>query len=380
MAGYYYDRSADGVHDNLFVKAMVLDDGTAQLILAICDLCWVDKETVEKAYELIQQRLGIPPEQIIISATHSHTGPKFTDEYLKILPYKITDCVQIAKNRLTKVRAGVTVGEEHNLSFNRRFWMKDGSIVTNPGFLNPDVVHPAGPIDPMVGILYFQETNGNPVATYSNFALHLDTIGGTLISADCPAFMSQILKKLKGERMMCIFSQGCCGDINHWNVHQPGPQRGFETSEGIGTVLAGDVIRNYPQMEFPANISLRALSRKVALPIQKFTKEQVVEARKVWTTPNPPGVDFVLERVYANKILRCDERQGQPVEEEIKVFSIGNKIALVALPGEIFCKLGLIIKEKSPFKYTFVIELAYDYPGYIPTKEAFEQSKDKGYS
>ena len=380
LAGYYYDRTADGVHDNLFVKAMVLDDGMTQLVLVVCDLGQVEKETVEKVYQLIQEKLTIPPEQIIISATHTHTGPKCTDEYLKLLPYKITDCVTIAKNRLSKVGIGVNVGQEAGLSYNRRFWMKDGSVVTNPGFLNPDVVRPVGPIDPMVGILYFEEPNGKAEATFVNFALHLDTIGGTLISADYPAFLSQILHKVKGEHMMSIFTQGCCGDINHWDVQQPGSQRGFETSRGIGTVLAGEVIKNYPRMEFPANITLRALSRKVALPIQKFIQEQVDEARKVWATPNPYEVEIILERVYAYKILRCDERQGQPVEEEIKVFSIGDEIALVALPGEIFCQLGLTIKEKSPFKYTFIIELAYDYPGYIPTKEAFEQSKDKGYS
>ena len=70
--------------------------------------------------------------------------------------------------------------------------------------------------------------------------------------------------------------------------------------------------------------------------------------------------------------MRVQEFHGKPIEAEVQTFGIGD-IALVSLPGEIFVELGLAVKEKYPFQYTFIIEQSQSDLGYVPDEKAFDE-------
>ena len=115
--------------------------------------------------------------------------------------------------------------------------MKDGTVGWNPGKLNPNIVRVAGPIDPEVRVLFFEGDNKKPLATYVNFAMHLDTVGGTQISADYPYTLSKILGEIKGSEMVTLFATGCCGNLNHLDVAWAAPQQGNAEAARIGTII-----------------------------------------------------------------------------------------------------------------------------------------------
>ncbi len=206
MAGYYHERGADGVLDPLYCKALVIELDTARAALVSLDIISVTRSITDQARAEIEKATGIPGTHILISATHAHTGPELARdsqrvedmggakqeavEYTQGLSRKIAQCVQQACSKLQDAQLQMAQGVCEDLAFNRRYFMRDGSVGWNPGKLNPDIMLPAGPTDPEVGILYVEQPGANsPVqglATYVNFAMHPDTTGGSKFSADWP--------------------------------------------------------------------------------------------------------------------------------------------------------------------------------------------------
>ena len=226
MAGYYSERGAEGTHDPLKAKAIVIETGGTKTALVALDLISTLRTTVEEARRMIERETGIPGKNVMISATHSHTGPIFSggrrfdtlggnhplaQEYTYGLPVLIARAVKEADARLTACKLSYGAGVEENLAFNRRFHMRDGSVGWNPGKLNPEIIRPAGPTDPRVHVVYFQTEKDQPLATYANFAMHLDTVGGTHYSADYPFTLSESLSRAKGPDMLTVFTIGCAG-------------------------------------------------------------------------------------------------------------------------------------------------------------------------
>jgi hypothetical protein len=234
------------------------------------------------------------------------------------------------------------------------------------------VVKPVGEIDPTVGVLYAEDPLHQPVFTWVNYAMHQDTVGGTWISADYAYFLAQFLGKIKGPEMLTVFTIGAAGNINHWDVRRPGPQRGYETARRLGEVLGAAVAKAYTHLEPVSGGKVRAISEVIDLPLTKVTPEDVEQAKKVLAQPPPPNVDFTIERVQASKVMRVESRKGQSIRAEIQALSVGP-VAWVGIPGELFVELGRRIRQQSPFQYTFVVELANDGIGYLPTREAFQQ-------
>jgi hypothetical protein len=270
------------------------------------------------------------------------------------------------------IKAGA--GFEDKISFNRRFLMRNGAVVFNPGIQNPDIIRAMGPIDPMVGVLYFETPSGSPLATWVNFALHLDTIGGTDASADYPYFMSAILKRVKDETMLVMFANGTCGDLNHINVmkRESFPSR-FGKAEQLGHALAGEVIKQYPNLSELANPYVIVRSAIVPLAVPEYTPAELKEAEEIAARPFTGGAATPEIRIAMRKLRTMEylkERGVTAIPAEVQVVAFGTA-AIVYLPGEDFVELGLAIKTASPFPHTFVVELSQDAISYVPTKRAF---------
>ncbi len=390
MAGYYSERAAAGVHDDLWAKSIVIESGATSAALVALDIITTDRAFVQEARRLIRETAGIPGENVMISATHAHTGPVISGSsartaafggdqglaaaYTKTLPGLIAESVRLARAQLTPAKVLAGLGREDGLSFNRRFHMKDGSVGWNPGRLNPNILRPAGPIDPSIPVLHFVSRAGQPLALYVNFAMHLDTVGGLEISADYPYTLANLLGAVKGAGMLTMFTLGTAGDINHINVRWADQPKGPAEAARIGTVLAGAVLHTLPLLEEVPDTPLRCLSATVRLPLPELKPGDVQRAHETTARQGKGGKEpAFLELVDAFKIMDVEERRGQPLEVEVQVITLGSDIALVGLPGEIFVELGLAIKQASPFKYTVVAQLANGSIGYVPTRQAWTQ-------
>lgn len=389
LAGYYHERGSDGVHDELFSRALVLEKDGVKAALVSLDLISTRRKFVEQARELIEQQTGIPGDHVMISATHAHTGPILPDtsardagvaeggeiakSYLEALPDLIAGSVKLANDKLKAAHASSFIGHEPSLTFNRRFHMKDGTVGWNPGKMNPDIIQPAGPIDPSVPVVFFETPKQDPIATYVNYAVHLDNVGGLRISADFPHTLTESLGKVLGEDHVTLWTAGTCGDLNHVNVNWSRPQKGHENAARMGIVLAGEVLRNWPNLEPVGDGPLRVRSVMVQLPLAPVDEDEVEEAGFIVRTGNDRGRENFMKLVNAYKVLDVYGRQGMPLEVEVQAITLGNDLAWVSLPGEIFVQLGLDLKIDSPFKQTMIAELANGSIGYIPNRRAYPQ-------
>jgi neutral ceramidase len=385
MAGYYFDRGADGVHNDLFAKAVVFAKDGVKAALVTCDLIAAPEYLVKKIREAAEKQTGIKGDYIMISATHSHTGPvipskmsgyseqknKIHEKYLNDLPGLIAESIKLANASLTIAKASVGTGYEETISFNRRFFMKDGTVGWNPGKLNPAIIKPAGPIDPQVYVLYAETADGKPISTYVNFALHLDNVGGTEISADVPYTVSSILAKMKGSEMVTLYANGCCGNINHLNVKSKDPQKGHDEAKRIGTVLSGEVLKTYTRLQSFTIDKIAAKKEIIYLPLADVRQEELPAAKEVISRQGKPDAPKFIELVNAYKVVDVLNLKGAPVAAELQVIALGNECAVVALPGEIFTEIGMYIKSRSPFLNTIVVELANGNIGYVPDRKAY---------
>jgi neutral ceramidase len=386
LAGQYFDRGATGVHDDLFAKALVIEKAGVRVAIVSCDLVDIGTNLVPEVRKMAFRSTGIPEDHIMVSATHSHTGPvipspgnmnssqgkmpEVLTEYISKLPELISESIRLANNNLKPAVLSFGLGHEETISFNRRFFMTDGTVGWNPGKLNPLIIKPAGPIDPDVAVLYAESTDGKPLSTYVNFALHLDIAGGLEISADMPFTLSKILGEVKNREMITMFAQGCCGNINHLNVKTAEKQSGYAEAERIGTVLAGEVIKTYTRLK-PLNVSIISVkSEIVPLPLADISKDDLPWARKIASKYGKPDAAPFMDMVKAFKIIEIYDRKDKPVDAEIQVIAIGDSCAIVSLPGEIFAELGMYIKSRSPYPYTIVEELANVSIDYIPDMKA----------
>jgi hypothetical protein len=394
MSGYFYERLSTGVHDPLHARALVFQQGVERGAMVICELIGVPIGATQPARIQAAERTGIPIENILIAATHTHTGPDYfgarfdylkeqaiaehgTDpheetSYLETLTKAlVTAIVQADARRVpVSVRAGVTIQE--GLAFNRRFHMADGSVRFNPGKQNPDIVRPAGPTDPSVPIIWFQpqEDETRPVLLTS-FALHLDTVGGTEYATDYPHYLKQTLQE-NHENLLPVFAIGTAGDINHIDVSTKTPQKGHEEAKRIGEALGATVsaaLETLPAVDQP---SFAVRTESVTLPLQQYPDDEVAYALANRAKIVDDGVPF-LERVRLYKIVDLESRDDDSITVDVQAFRLGPNVAVVGLPGEIFVDLGLAIKEASPFDTTLIIALANDYCGYVPTRKAFEE-------
>jgi hypothetical protein len=324
----------------------------------------------------------------MISATHTHTGPLLNPRFLSLiegvprqaaeryrarLPSRIAEAVRLAEAALRPARAWVHTGREETLSFYRRFLMKDGTVRFNPGKLNPDIVQPVGEPDPEVPVVYFDTPDGEPLATYVNFALHLDTVGGTQYSADYPYTLARLLGKVKGPGMLTLFTLGAAGNINHIDVRSAEPQKGHAEAQRIGTILAGEVVKSYARLRPAPTNPLRGASRLVQLPVPSLDAGSVEKAQAKARLFGKPGAPPFLDMVAALRTLDIADFRRQPLTAEVQVLALGDQIAWVGLPGEIFVELGVAIKKASPFPRTVVVGLANGSIGYVPTQKAFAE-------
>jgi neutral ceramidase len=382
MSGYFHERISTGTKDPLKAKALVFGQDETRAAFVFCDLVGVPVGVSFRARQQAAAKTGIPAAHIVVAATHSHTGPLYYGalhrilreragpkdpldfDYAPFLVAKITEAVVNADRARRPARLETGSVRVDGLAFHRRFRMKDGTLRTNPGSLNPDILEPAGTVDPDLGLLLARDASG-PLATLAVFGLHCDTTGGTEFSADYPATLERALHDGLSTRLVSCFGAGPCGNINHIDVTKKERAR----PEAIGARLARAVIEASPRLR-PVAPALAVANARVDLPLQRYPAEMVDHARQNTDKIGGKELPF-LDQVRICSILHLQDLPTV-LPLEVQAFRLAPDVALVTLPGEVFVELGLAIKHLSPFRTTLVVELANDNPAYIPTRTAFE--------
>ena len=212
MAGYYAERGAKGVHDDLYAKAIVLEaEGSAAALVAL-DLITTPRDLVEEARREIERDHGnfLRQRNDQRHAFPYRPGPGHEESvrwqvgaggkrYRAALPAKIADAVRQAETRLAPPSSRPPAATRRSIAFNRRFHMKDGTVGWNPGKRNPQDPQARRNDRPRrAGRLLSRSLDRKPLATYVNYAVHLDNIGEPLISADMPATLQPLPGRFQG--------------------------------------------------------------------------------------------------------------------------------------------------------------------------------------
>lgn len=393
MAGYFDERLATGIHDPLKAKAMVIQQGQEQIAFVFCDLVGVSLNVSKKARSMASAQTGIPVANIMISATHSHTGPLFDDTrrkyfheiamakfghdpqekiyYPDFLAERIVKVIAEAQSKLKPAQLDVGIAKQIGLAFNRRYHMKNGNVAFNPGQLNTNILRAAGPSDPDVGMLLVRDANQKLRGGLTVFAMHMDCVGGTEYSADYAYYLQETLRGELGNNYVSAFAAGTSGDINHINVSVKEPVKGFAVAEKLGSTLGKTVLSNVANAKPIRQPSLAVRNETIVAPLQEITPEKLADAKSKIDKLGDSSAGFFL-KVEAVKTLDLAEK-GTNWPMEVQVFRLDSDTAIVGLPCEIFVELGLSIKAQSPFKKTIVISIANDRPSYVPTEKAFKE-------
>ena len=379
IPGYLKDRFASGIKDPLFAKALVIEsDGTAAAIIVL-DALYALRPQADKIRQRVAQATSIPVKNILVSATHTHTGPPIRParsngevyaEYLQCMVERAADAAILAFNKREEAFIGFGSGRENDIAFNRRLFMKDGTVKTNPGY-DSGAVDYAGPVDPEVTVVRIDRPNGEPLGVVSNFACHTDTVSGAEYCADYPGTLSATLKKVLGQDVVSLFILGACGNINHLNFLKPKNIRPLHYQK-MGRILAGEIIRVREKIilpEEPGELPLAVNSAHFTADLISPTPEQLNEAQCIIDNPE----STFNETYFANSIIKTADETQKSTEVEIQTLSLDD-LAISGLPAEIFVEFGLQIKEKSPFKFNIIDTLCNgSTTGYICTREAYEQ-------
>lgn len=378
MRGYFEERTASTVHDPLHVRSFALDSGDGAVVVAICDIIGIDRKYLDRAKALIADTTDLQPEQVLIACTHTHTGPHTgDDEYTEWLWRRIADGVRIAWQAREPAQVGYARAEEDRLVFNRRYRMADGSVQTNPGIGNPDVVEPAGPVDPEVGVMVLRRPDCGTIGALGNYALHYVGIPDdfTALSADYFGYFSTMLQRLRAESFIAALSNGASGDINNFNVMGGVAPRNdhYQHCERAGALVAANALWAWNEAEFGDEPQLGAALREITLEARApATEEDIARAREIEERLEAGLPVRMGERSFQRRVRRFQEEPPTDRDTLVQALRIGD-LAVVGVPGEFFVELGLEIKRRSPFAQTMVIELANDSLGYIPTLRAFEE-------
>lgn len=389
MGSSYGINVSEGVRDDLFAKAVVVEQNGTRAALVACDLISIREAIITETRKLIRSQTSLSPDQVIIAATHCHAGPQMHPlflkqvggkaeqmglDYVQKLPSLIVEALKQAEADLQPAQLSAAVTCEESLVFNRRFLMKDGTVDMNPGRMNPDARRPVGEEDCAVSVIYFESPDFEPLATLVNYPLHVAISGGDHFSSDYPGVLSRALARVKGDQMVTIFTNGTSGNINHIDVSRKRQLRGAAESARIGTILAGAVLKAYSKLQPIESVPLGAGTRKVDLPVETVSQAEVQKAFEVMSRYGKENAPPFHDVVRAWRTIDLSKLDGKPLQTEVQAITFGTDLALVGFPGDAFVEMGLGIKMHSPFPVTVVSEQSGSGSiSYVPNIRAFPE-------
>jgi hypothetical protein len=251
--------------------------------------------------------------------------------------------------------------------------MKNGLTYTHPGQGNPDVLEYAGPIDPEVGVIGSWDKSGRLQGCVVNYACHATT-NPDGISANWIYYLEKTIRGALGDDAVVVFLQGACGDITQVDNLSP-----YQYPEGdawarlVGGRVGAEVVKTlltmHPGSFSPVDAASKVLQIKRRVPSRERVRACTELVQKNPEDAGNTGWTFAKEIVLLDAMLA----QHPLAEAEVQAVQIGPAVFL-SNPAELFCQFGLDLKSRSPFKFTYPVELANGTVGYVPTGEALSSN------
>lgn len=388
------------VHDELHARCFVLDDGTTRIVLVVSDNIYMSREVLDEAKRQVTEATGIPADRMLMSCTHTHSSvsarwpnplkpeEEFT-EYQRFVAHRIADGVQCAIHNLQPAKVAWGTVDLPGQVFCRRWLLKPGAELFNPfgepdtAKMNPgnrpDLLKPAGPVDPQIAFLAIETLDGRPLGLLANYSLHY--VGGTGrdISADYFAvFCDRVQELLGADRLQPPFvaamSNGTSANINNIDYSKPRERRQpYEQIQLVADQCAQAACGQYEKLVWHDRVPLGMRERELELGVRKPTPAQLEHAKEVLADPDRRD-KFPHERTYAQRAIQQQE-SPDTVRVIVQAVRVGE-LGISAIPFEVFSEIGLELKARNPFKPSFTMELANGGYGYLPTPE---QHKLGGY-
>ena len=401
MRGYFRVRRAEAILDPIEICAIAFASGETKVVALTFDVCAFTEVAALELRKHIAEVNGLPVSAVFLHATHSHTAPFVlhdTDEipekdYYRSVFHKMADVAKAALEDLKPAKMGYAVGEAPEVSFIRRYRMKDGSIRTNPGLgypglQNPDVVEPVGVADHRVNVLRFNREDGTTVIL-GNYGNHPDTICGEKISADWPAFVRRQVEQALPDTK-CIFFNGCQGDVNHWNMRLSFPtselmfdagemQRGHRFAQSVARAISGTILQQFDRARYTPVDSIRFQETVIQLPANRPRPEDVPEAKRIMEIYESgrdnelPYTGMMRVTVIAEARRMVNLANGpDSFPMSLHGIALGN-VALLGIPGEPFSGIGIELKKAPGWDLVLPCCLINGTLGYFPMMDSYEE-------
>ena len=388
LCGYFNERPNKGAYDRLNVKAAVFrTDGKDVAAIVSFDLCFITAAIVKDLEAALAAKNSPLVGKVMYCATHTHTGPYttscFTDAsdagYLNDLKATTVKTLEDAFASLAPAELYSARTECTTLAFNRRFVMKNGKVLTNPGKLNPDIVRPEGGVDHAIMMLEVRQ-NGLPALLITNISNHTDTIGGDWVSADWPGVMEKEIQYQMGYDIPVMTIIAPQGNINHFDVATDFNQTGYEEAQRIGKAYAAVLLSAMYRFKKVENTAIRTDMSEFEAPYYQVSDAEYNEAKKVYEENKnevmEAGRDFTSEDIargvpfvkkyFAELLLGCRDNpiKTKRVEQQIAI-AFSDELAVVSLPAEPFVELGIAIRKESRYPMTILAALGMGEVGYV---------------
>lgn len=388
--GGFLEATANQVLDPLHARCVAFSAGEQTLVIAIVDSCMIPRELCDEIRQRVSQQAGIPPGNLLIAATHTHSAPSVMDfclgtradpHYPPWLVDRVAAGMIAATKELKPARVGWVVidapGHTHCRRWLRHpdhfdldpFGQRTVQAMMHPGYQNPQYLGPAGPADTQLSLLNVQTRDGQPLCLLANYSMHY--FGADQFSADYFGDFSRELEhRLRPTHepsgsapFVAMMSQGTSGDL-HWMDYSQPPKVKYRR-EQYARELADLALAALPGVEYRSDVSLASAVTELAL--RRRTPD---EARLAWArnlnAARGAQRPRDLPEVYAEQAVWLSENPGATLL--LQVLRIGD-LGIAAIPNEVFGITGLKLKAQSPLQPLINMELANGAEGYIPPPE-----------
>jgi neutral ceramidase len=357
----YGARVSEGVHDSIFHRIAVIDDGTTQFVLVATEICMILPAEYDRVAANVRKKLKIDPVNFWWSFTHTHSAPEVgppgfgevflgdrykhpvDTAYSNFIEKAIIDGITEARAKLVPAKLAKGWGYAQ-ANINRRGIDVNGKASLG---LNPD-----GPVDRRIGLIRLEKADGTPMALITNYPIHGTVLGPQFkqVSGDAPGIVSQYVEQKIG--VPVLFVNGAAGNLAPIYSVYPDPKAGHL---GEFRVLLGDRILETNEKLISSTDSIKIKSGIITADIRAKDSLNITEELKKYATTS------------RNKTM---------IHLPVRFLKLSDDLVIWAAPIELFCEVSNEIREQSPFPFTFYFGYTNGWFGYMPTEAAW---KNGGY-
>ena len=386
IPGYFSDRKITGVLDELYAKALVFENDGVVCAVIVCDTINLERQDVLRIRKGISEKLPISADNITVSATHTHTGGPtwegfeviFRDnKYIDTLVNAAIEATCEAYSNRKPAKIGFHTDELKGYTFIRRYWTKDGAVETNPGFGRTDLVKTEGEPDYTLSFAKIVGDDGSIIAFLTSYGVHLDMVGGTMVSADYPGELSKCIKNKYGENVVSVFLTGPCGNTNHIDfTRTERPDYGIHIE--TGRAIFRKISDNESKIEYLNDTKISVDTKNFLIRYNRPNESELSWAKKVLEgdLSQAKGYEVATKEqamIFAKALVDAGKSNLYVSEVELKAIHIGDAL-IVAWPGEIFVDFGIELRKNLAGRHVIISELSNGcVQNYIPIREAYDR-------